>query len=513
MSMSHRLYFTLHGHFYQPPRENPWTGEIDQQESAAPYHDWNERIYHECYLPNTKAPIFNDKGEVVKIVNNFTKISFNIGPTLFSWLAEKHPDTCRAIIEADRLSVEQHAGHGNAIAQVYNHMIMPLAHRRDQITQVKWGIHEFEHRFGRHPEGLWLPETACNQETLEILMEEKIKFTILAPHQAESVRPLSGGDWNVISSGTLETKLPCRFFSEKHPERHLDIFFYDGLIAKDAAFGNLAYDARHFADSLERAKLRDQRRAQLIHVATDGETFGHHKAYGERAIAYLLETEAPRRGFHVVNYGEFLKKHSPRFAVRIQKGPDGLGTSWSCAHGVRRWREHCGCNVGAPPAWSQAWRKPLREALNWLRDELNYIFDAQGNRCFKDPWQARDEYIAVILDRSAENAAKFLSRHGKERLDDTGTRRALSLLEMARDSMLMFTSCGWFFNDISGIETTQILRYAARAIQLAEDITSGSLEPEFLRRLEKAKSNIPELKNGRIVYERFVKPTQPSWRA
>ena len=506
--MSHNLYFALHGHFYQPPRENPWTGEIDQQESAIPYHDWNERIYHECYLPNTQAPIFNDQGEVIKVIDNFTKISFNIGPTLFSWLAEKHPDAYQAIIEADRLSAAQHAGHGNAIAQVYNHMIMPLARRRDQVTQVKWGIYEFKHRFGRDPEGIWLPETACNQETVEVLIEEEIKFTILAPHQAESVRSLSGKDWNVVSPGTLDTKFPYRCFSEKNPEQFLDIFFYDGLIAKNVAFGNLAYEAKGFADSLEQAKLKDQRRAQLIHVATDGETFGHHKAFGERALAYLMETEAPKRGFQIVNYGEFLKKHSPRFAVRVKKGPDGHGTSWSCAHGVGRWKEDCGCRVNAPSGWKQSWRKPLREALNWLRDELNYVFEVYGNCYFENAWFARDEYIAVILDGSEPNVLDFMDRHAKKvPFEKFEVHLCLKLLEMARHSMLMFTSCGWFFNDISGIETTQILRYAARAIQLAEEITHRSLEPQFLQRLAKARSNVSELRDGRKVYERFVRPS------
>jgi alpha-amylase/alpha-mannosidase (GH57 family) len=436
-----------------------------------------------------------------------TKISFNIGPTLFSWLAEKHPDTYQTIIEADRLSVTQHAGHGNAIAQVYNHMIMSLAHRRDQTTQVKWGIYEFKHRFGREPEGLWLPETACNEETMEVLIEEGIKFTILAPHQADAIRPIKKENWHQVSSGTLNTQVPYRYFHGKSAGRFLDIFFYDGHIAKEVAFGNLAFEAKHFGDSLVHAKSKHSHDAQLIHVATDGETFGHHKGYGERALAYLVETEAPNRGFRIVNYGEFLGKHPPQFAVRIKKGEDGHGTSWSCAHGVKRWKEHCGCQVNAPHGWTQKWRKPLREALNWLRDELNYIFDAQGNQYFKDPWKARDEYIAVILDRSEPNVANFLNRFAKQPLGKAESAKALQLLEMACDAMLMFTSCGWFFNDISGIETTQILRYAARAIQLAEEITKRSLESEFLHKLQKAKSNVHELKDGRVVYERFVKPS------
>ncbi len=504
--MSEEASLCIHGHFYQPPRENPWTEEIEKQESAAPYHDWNERIFRECYLPNTKAKLLDDHGKLVRTINNFEKISFNIGPTLFSWLETKHPKTYQAIVKADQTSRSAHKGHGNAVAQVYNHMIMPLANRRDQITQVKWGIQEFKHRFGRDPEGIWLPETACNEETLEVLIEEGIRFTILSPYQAEAVRNLNHTAWHDVSSGTIDPRVPYRFFLKRNSKKLIDLFFYDGHIAKDVAFGSLAFEATYFADRLETAKMKGHVHHQLIHVATDGETFGHHKAYGERALAYLLEAEAPKRGLHLVNYGEFLEENHPAFAVRLKQGETGEGTSWSCVHGVKRWKEHCGCRGGGLLEWTQHWRKPLRESLDWLRDELVETFESCGSRYLKDIWSARNDYVKIILDRSEKMRWEFFEQHAAKQLAKEEVAVSLKLLEMQKYAMLMYTSCGWFFTEISGIETVQILQYAARAIQLAHEVTQKSLEEEFLRRLAEAKSNVAEFKNGRGVWEKLVKP-------
>ena len=505
--MAKKICFCIHGHFYQPPREDPWTGEIENQESAAPYHDWNERIYHECYLPNTKAQVFDEKGNLVKTVNNFEKISFNIGPTLFSWLEAKHRDAYDAIIKADHLSRSFHQGHGNAIAQVYNHMIMPLANLRDKVTQVKWGIADFKRRFERVPEGMWLPETACDEETLEVLIEEGIRFTILAPHQAEAVRPIDSEEWEELRPGALDCRMPYRCFLKKNPDKFIDLFFYNGMIARDLAFGDLAFEAKFFADSIERAKSKERGRSQIIHVATDGETFGHHKAFGERALAYLLEVEAPKRGFGIVNYGEYLEEHPPRYEVRLNEGEDGEGTSWSCPHGVKRWKEHCGCRGGGPPEWKQHWRKPLRKSLSWLRDELTRVYEVYARHFFRNVWAARNDYINLILDSSEGARWHFFSKHAKRVLSQEEVNTALRLLEVERYAMLMFTSCGWFFTEISGIETVQILRYAARAIQLTREATHTSFEDEFLYRLSKARSNVGEFKDGRGVYEKLVKPT------
>ncbi len=504
--MSKNVFLTLHGHFYQPPRENPWLEEIETQESAAPYHDWNERIYQECYQSNAKARVLDAKGLVVDIVNNFEKINFNFGPTLMSWLEAKHPETYQMILGADRKSLAEHDGHGNAIAQVYNHMIMPLANRRDKITQVRWGIEDFRKRFGREPEAIWLPETACDEETLEVLVDAGMKYLILAPHQAEAVVPIGGGQWQDVSAGTIDPKQPYRCFLKKYPEKFIDIFFYDGPISKDAGFGDLLFDAMRFMDRLESAKAKEAAHSQLIHLAVDGETYGHHKAFGDRVLAYLFYVEAPRRGVQVTNYGVFLAKNPPRFQVRLKEGENGEGTSWSCAHGVKRWKENCGCRTGGPVEWNQNWRKPLRQTFDWLRNELAALYEEQARPFLKDAWEARNDYISVILYRSPENIDPFFARHGTRPLSQEEKVRTLKLLEIQRHAMLMDTSCGWFFNELSGIETVQVIEYAAHAVELAREVTGRSLEEEFLRRLSEAKSNLPEFKDGRGVYEKLIVP-------
>ncbi|MBI4368400.1 MAG: DUF3536 domain-containing protein, partial [Candidatus Omnitrophica bacterium] len=432
--------------------------------------------------------------------------SFNVGPTLLSWLEKKCPSAYQAIIKADQKSCLEHGGHGNALAQVYNHMIMPLAHLRDQVTQVKWGIQEFKYRYARNPEGMWLPETACNEDTLEVLANEGIKFTVLAPQQAERVKNLRDRSWHDVSSGIIDPRFPYRLFIKGNPDKFIDLFFYDGSIARELSFGSLAFEAKYFADALDHARAKTETRAQLIHVATDGETFGHHKAFGERALAYLLNVEAPKRGYRIVNYGEFLESHPPRFEVHIKKGEDGDGTSWSCAHGVKRWKGHCGCHTGGPAGWNQRWRKPLRESLNWLRDELVKIYELYGAKYLKDVWAARNNYIQMILNRSDKTQWEFFERHATRQLTHEEVDLSLKLLDMQHYAMLMYTSCGWFFNDISGIETVQILRYAARAIELTQQVTGKSFEEEFAMHLTKAKSNVHEFKTGQGVYKKLVKP-------
>jgi alpha-amylase/alpha-mannosidase (GH57 family) len=496
----------LHGHFYQPPRENAWLEYVERQESAAPYHDWNERIHYECYSPNSRARVYDRHGQVIDIVNNFEKMSFNIGPTLMSWLEVKHPETYKRIIEADRNSRAAHGGHGNAIAQVYNHMIMPLATRLDKKTQVRWGIEEFRLRYSRDPEGMWLPETACNEETLEILVEEGIRFTLLEPHQAEAFRPFDG-DWIDVSRGQIDPRRPYRCYLRKHPDKYIDIFFYDGPISKAVSFEDLLKDARNLQGRLESAVVDYGGHPQLIHLATDGETYGHHKPFGDRVIAYLLNVSLPERGCRVVNYAEFLEENPPSFEVRLKSGENGEGTSWSCPHGVRRWKDHCGCRGGGPSDWHQHWRRPLREALDWLRERLKEVYEAQASLYLKDIWDVRDHYIHVILNREPSRIENFFFRFGQRPLSPAEITICLKLLEMQRYAMLMYTSCGWFFTELSGIETQQILQYAARAVQLAREITGTSYEEEFLERLSKAKSNLEMFKDGRGVYEKLIQPS------
>lgn len=499
--MKDPLYLCIHGHFYQPPRENPWIEEIEPQESARPFHDWNERIHHESYLPNARARVLDEKGRIADIVNNFKKISFNFGPTLMAWLEAKHPDTYEHILAADRVSVAEHGGHGNAIAQVYNHMIMPLANRRDKVTQVRWGIEEFRRRFRREPESTWLAETACDEETLEVLAEAGMKYVILEPHQAKAFRKIGEHHWHDVSGGQIDPKRPYRYFLKKSPDRFIDIFFYDGPISKAVGFEDILFDAKKFMNRLESAGSGEAS-SQLISVATDGETFGHHKPFGDRVLAYLVFVEAPKRGFKVTNFGEFLALAPPENEVQIKEG----GTSWSCAHGVKRWAEHCGCRGGGPAEWNQHWRKPLREALDWLRDEMWKVFETEGRRYFKNIEEARDQYIQVILDRSEKNITEFLGRHTTHTLSREERVKALKLLEMQRYAMLMYTSCGWFFSELSGIETVQVIEYAARALQLVQEITPVDLEAEFLTRLENAKSNLPAFKDGKVIYEKFIVP-------
>ncbi len=493
-------YICIHGHFYQPPRENPWLEDIELQDSAYPYHDWNERITAECYAPNTASRILNGKGQIKKIVNNYTRISFNFGPTLLHWLENKEPEVYRAIIEADRESRKNFSGHGTALAQAYNHMIMPLANQRDKYTQVVWGIRDFVHRFGREPEGMWLPETAVDLETLEIMAGQGIRFTILAPHQARRVRKIGSRSWQEAGPGGIDPSMPYQL-RLKNSGRTINIFFYDGPISRAVAFEDLLSNGEYFAHRLLSGFVESRAWAQIVNIATDGETYGHHHRHGDMALAYALDYIESNRLARITNYAEYLEMHPPSHEVEIVEN-----TSWSCAHGVERWRNDCGCNSGMHPGWSQAWRAPLRNALNWLRNTLAPHYEEQARRYLKDPWAARNDYISVILDRSPESIQQFLEKHAARALDPAEQVTVLKLLEMQRHAMLMYTSCGWFFDDISGIENVQVLQYAGRVVQLAQEVSGLSLEPRFLELLEQAKSNIPEHRDGARIYEKFVRP-------
>ncbi|MBF0254159.1 MAG: DUF3536 domain-containing protein [Candidatus Omnitrophica bacterium] len=510
--MSGGVCLCFHAHFYQPPRENPWLEAIEKQPSAAPFHDWNERIFRECYLPNVRALILNPSGQIVDIVNNFERMSFNIGPTLFSWIETHHPEAYRMILEADRRSMDMNNGHGNAIAQVYNHVIMTLAPPRDQITQIRWGVGDFRHRFGREPEGMWLAETACNDGVLEALIEEGLKFTILSPHQAESVRPLDPerkfgyGDWRGVGDGSIDPRRAYRFFSRTHPGKFINLFFYDGPISKAMGFEGLLFDANLMSDRLAGCVDGAAGRPQLVHTAVDGETFGHHKAFGERVLAYVNFVRAEQMGWRVVNYAHFLEISPPAFEVNIKAGPKNEGTAWSCAHGVGRWKEHCGCRGDGPPEWHQKWRGPLRAALDWLRDETSAYFAAAGAEIFEDPDKARNEYIGIVVNRAAGRARRFLNRQAGRELSPEEQCRAMRLLEGQRNAMLMYTSCAWFFTELSGIETQQVIQYAARLIQLHLEVAGVNLEGPFLERLAAVPGNLPGLANARLVYEKLVKP-------
>lgn len=491
-------YICIHGHFYQPPRENPSLEAIELQDSAYPYHDWNERIAVECYEPNAASRILDEGHRISKIVNNYSSISFNFGPTLLAWLETKKPELYESILQADRASRKRFSGHGSAIAQVYNHMIMPLANRRDKITQVRWGLADFRRRFGRQPEGMWLAETAVDLETLEILAELGLRYTILAPHQAGRVRKIGARKWEDVAGGHVD---PTMAYQVVLPSgRKLALFFYDGPISRAIAFERLLTHGEHFANRLLSAFSEERTWPQLVHIATDGETYGHHHHYGNMGLSYGLQYIEQNELARITNYGEFLEKHPPTHQVEIIED-----TSWSCAHGVERWRSDCGCNSGGHGDWNQSWRAPLRDALDWLRDALATRYEDMAQNIFADVWSARDEYISVILNRSPKSNARFCDKQAKRKPDKETQITGLKLLELQRQAMLMYTSCGWFFDELSGIETVQVIQYAGRALQLARELFGADLEEPFLQRLERAKSNLPEHENGRKIYEKFVR--------
>ncbi len=489
----------VHGHFYQPPRENPWLEEVERQPGAAPYHDWNERITAECYRANASARILDGRKRILHIVNNYARMSFDFGPTLLGWMERAAPAVYRAVLDADRESRERFSGHGGAMAQGYNHVILPLASRRDKRTQVAWGLRDFERRFGRPSEGLWLPETAVDVETLEALAGAGVRFTVLAPHQAARVRAAGERAWRPAGEAPdLRRPWLCRLPSG----RSIAIFLYDGAISHEIAFGPLLHDGGLFARRLLAGFGGEDRGPRLVHVATDGETYGHHHRFGDMALGFALRRIESSGEARLTTYGEFLDLRPPRDEVEIAEN-----TSWSCVHGLERWRSDCGCRTGPPTPGGQAWRAPLREALDGLRDRLDELFERLLSPLVRDPWAARDGYIDVVLDRSEASVRGFFERHAARAPAPEPLSRALALLEMQRFAMLMFTSCAWFFDEISGLEGVQALRAAARAMQLAREAGGPDLEPEFVRRMERAPAAAP-YGNGARLYDEAVRPAR-----
>ena len=455
----------IHGHFYQPPRENPWTGEVEAEPSAAPFHDWNERIHAECYAPN---------------IGNYPLISFNFGPTLLTWLASHHLETYQKILDADKVSAAARGGHGNAIAQAYGHAILPLCNERDRLTQIVWGLADFRFRFGREAEALWLPETAANDQVLSLLIDQGMRYVILAPNQGK---------------GEIDTSKPYLFRHGDGSGRSLAVFFYNGPLARAIAFEQALASSRGLVEKFVIAS----KLGELVNVATDGETYGHHFKFGDLCLAHALKVEAKAAGFWITNYAQYLDQHSPELEVEIDNGPEGEGTSWSCVHGVGRWSRDCGCHTGGEPGWSQAWRQPLRAALNFLRDDAAPKFENAASEWLRDPWAARNAYIALVLDPQQAKVS-FFERYAPRPLSAAEESRVLKLLEMQRSALLMFTSCGWFFSDLAGIETVQVMRYALRVIELLEELGLDPPRRQFLEIMSEAKSNLPEKGNGADIF-------------
>jgi len=498
----------VHGHFYQPPRENPWTEKIERQTGAHPHHDWNERIYHESYRPNAYARISDGAGRIESIVNSYEHLSFNYGPTLMSWLERQHPSLLARLQEADRRSLRTRGGHGNAIAQAYGHAILTLCNERDLQTQIRWGVADFRHRFRRDPESMWIPETAVNEDVIASLIDEGIRYIVLSPYQAHRIRRIGGSEWTSLQPGEIDARVSYACFHRDGSGRSLGVFFYQGSIAHSIAFEGILHSSRALLDKCLQPQAAP---GQIVNVATDGETYGHHYRYGDRCIAHALTEEAARRGFWITNYGEYLEHYPPAYEVELQRGPEGEGTSWSCAHGVGRWRRDCGCHTGGQEGWNQSWRGPLRDALDYLRDRGAQLFEATRGHLFKDPWEARDAYISLVLDRS-RSRREFLRHHAPRELGERDRERALAFLELQRNALLMYTSCGWFFSDVSGLETQQILGYAARMISFIEELGLGPVREPFLDILARARSNILGMGNGADVFRRVaeVLPVSPS---
>jgi len=592
--MSGNISVIIHGHFYQPPRENPWTQKIPLQENARPHHDWNERINAECYNPNTRSRVVDSQGKIASVVNNFAHLNFNIGPTLFSWIEQYHPDTYRRILEADRRSIEQFGGHGNAIAQVYNHIILPLANRRDKLTQIRWGVREFQHRFHRKPEAIWLAETAINQETIECLIDEGMTYVILSPTQAQRVRRLDGqGGWRDVSQNSIDTRQAYRLFShridipsrretlrqesasfrrptpgktsgifsrahfrerislpikqrirqrslnikyiqqkqrqpvarrEKMHRQYIDAFFYDGGLAAEVSFQHLLQNAKNFSQRVRNAAGHGWNGRPLVHFATDGEIYGHHEPFADMCVAYAILHEFPSFGLELTNYGQFLEKYPPIIEAELKHGGQhDEGTAWSCSHGVGRWCRNCGCQIGNMSGWNQQWRTPLRNGLNRLRDTLAEMFEFYLASLLRNPWNARDNYIECLLNPSPQTVDSFLMRYQTHPLSDDAQTVVLRCMEAQKYMMYAYTSCAWFFDDLSGLEVRQNLRYAARAIQLMEDLfphfaahhpdparrdaLKGKYLEDFLTdELLRAHSNVPGIGNGKDLYWRHIKP-------
>jgi alpha-amylase/alpha-mannosidase (GH57 family) len=489
----------IHAHFYQPPRENPWLEDVELQDSAYPYHDWNDKITEECYRQNAASRILDPERRIIDIVSNYSQISFDFGPTLLIWLERHAPEVYRSVIEADKKSIETFSGHGSAIAQAYNHIIMPLANSRDKYTQVAWGIYDFEQRFGRKPEGMWLPETAVDMETLEILAQHDIRFTILAPHQAKRLRRIGGQEWKNVERNELDTTRAylCRLGSGKV----INLFFYHQPTSQDVAEGRILQNGEVFAKKLLWILEANPEHGRLANIATDGETYGHHYRCTDMALAYCLHFIMTNNLAKITVYGEYLEKFPPQYEVQIYEN-----SSWSCSHGVERWRSNCGCNYGRFPSGKQQWRAPLREAMDWLRDRLAPLYESKIAEYVTDVRRVRNDYISVVNDRSPQNVQSFLQKSAGRELSFDEQVAVLKLLEMQRNTMLMYTSCGWFFDDICGIETVQIMNYASRAIQLAKEVNGDDFEPGFQEILQKASTNVKEFANGRDAYLALVKP-------
>ncbi len=485
----------IHGHFYQPPRQDPWIEDVLPEGSAAPYMNWNERIARECYSPLAFARLLDKDGYVREMVNCYEWISFNFGPTLLSWIERHLPQTYSRILEGDRLSLER-TGHGNAIAQVYHHSILPLDSPRERKMEIRWSIHDFRARFGRDPEGMWLAEAAVDTPTLEDLAAEGISFTILSPQQAEAILPPEKDTWVEVDENSLDTSRPYRL--DLPSGQHMVVFFYHGPLSTAVAFEHLLADGEGFwqrlsSESGEKMKL----------LATDGESYGHHSKFGEMALAYVLDQgRKGRDGNRLANCPELLEAFPPQCKVRIKEQ-----SSWSCMHGLKRWQEHCGCADGGHPDWRQYWRKPLRRALNYLKYYADEHFQKQGKEIFADRESALLDYGRVLA--GAESGSAFATENFLEAGEEK-KQLGWTLLEMQRHCLASFSSCAWFFDDIYRLEPMNALTSALRGMQLLQVAGGPDVRGGFLEILEDADSNREDVGSGKEIWEKDIETRLPT---
>ena len=496
-----RTSLILHGHFYQPPRENPFTGIIPKHASAAPYIDWNERIWHDCYAANAHSRYLSPDGRIISITNNFSYISYNFGPTLLSWMEEKHPDTIEMLIEADKESITR-LGHGNAMAQSFNHTILPLDKVPDARLQIEWGAMDFERRFGRKAEGMWLPEAGINKDVIQLLSDEGIRFVVLSPWQCKAVEA-EDGTMTLLQGKPAPYWQPYILTGSNGGE--IAAFFYHPGLAESISFGHMLRSADNLYATLK--SIKDTEKKGLIHTATDGEIYGHHEPYGDMALAALIRKVAERDDFTLDNYGSYLASHPATLHAELHAGEAGKGTSWSCSHGVSRWYKDCGCTTGGEAGWNQAWRTPLRTGLQHLGEKLDLIFQEEVARIFGkdlDPYellrQAGREFCGELSMRSFIDGL-----HKTRHFASTYDVELAHLLSGMKNKHFSFTSCGFFFSELSGIEPRQNIKYALYAIRMFQPYYQGDLLYPFLSDLRKAKSNIKTMGDGMNIAQEEMK--------
>jgi hypothetical protein len=482
----------FHLHCYQPERSDPWLDIVEPELGAFPYHDWNQRITTECYRPNTAAAVLAPDGRLLASNDNFAVSSFDVVKTLHGWFASNAPDV-DAVVRAAGWG-PQGRPTGAALASPAVHAILPLATGDDRDVLVAWGVADFEARFGFPPEGMWLPETAVDLDTLETLSRHGIGFTVLMPQQAQRVRALAG-DWLEVSGERIDTSRP--YFVALPGGETMTVVFGHGPLSRELAFGNLLNDGASFVSAI-RAGLAPTDADELIAIVTDGETYGHHHEFGEMALAWAAR-ELLAENIEVSNLGAWLDDHPPTWQVELV-----TPSSWSCAHGVERWRSDCGCTTGSQPAWNQSWRGPLREALDWLRGALADRVADRLRPLFGDPHSALIDYGAVVA--GTETPESFVQRRASRPSTDAETTLALELLELESHLLASFTSCAWFFADPTGVETLLSLRQAAVVIDAAERVMDLDLATGFLERLEAVRSNIDPTLTGRDLWARYIEP-------